>query len=618
MTNTSMAAAKPVGSVYQNHYMMTPSRKLMQGGIHRNKYKLEGGLGADGKDSTRQSEIDGMNSRGYVKPTVNGFNSFKLDSPDQKRTGATSLKKKLQERRAGTPGLNQSRGSPLPAPPPTSESPMPDAVASDTAAEDAKKATELEHLRAAQNARLQIAEQKVKELEANKVQQDEELALKDAQLHAAQSTVTQTETQKVAEISALQTAKASELKALQDTTAAERAEFEATRQADIAQSRAVQLQAAAQAEAAAQALAAAAAKEEAAGKAIAAAVAAASAATPASAPTAVTNVGGSEMTGTRIALRAVVAAKLNTEEDIQGLTHELAKILSTGAIMSEAHASAACRLMEQIGAKQGFLHSQEAEMESLQGISIKREMTAVTHRSQALAQQLLMSRKHVMTQQGSVGLNIDRRALAGVEMAINEQIAEKDNRLQQQDEQLNKATHLLKHAARVKELQDAKLAQLGSVVNGSGKELETLRLMQNYATRAHDAIREELTNSRNSVMIMDQQNQMLRDQLQMQSTPVPGVKMRKKKGTKSSSSLGGFRNRLSRAFSNVGGKKKNKSYDMEGAAPAPVATSQSAPVLNLEQPRLTVPAPPGARLAATPEKIQQRHSTIFSPNSSTV
>ena len=202
----------------------------------------------------------------------------------------------------------------------------------------------------------------------------------------------------------------------------------------------------------------------------------------------------------------------------------------------------------------------------------------------------------------------------------------------------------------MKQLQDAKMAQMSSVVTGSGSEVQTLRLMQNYQTRAHDAVREELAYSRNSVLVLDQQNLMLKEQLKIAQAMSAPVQMRKKKNkTKSSSSL---RNRLSKTFS-FGGKSKSKKKEAKRASKmasmstipagravsmqpaAPVAVDIAAAPATIDtfavQAALAAPAAPAevdaivpvaaaaaATVPASPKASAQRHSLIFSPTSSMV
>lgn len=401
-----------------------------------------------------------------------------------------------------------------------------------------QKDAELERLRATQLARLQLAEQQIKELEAAKQAQAKELATQTAELKQLSQAKAAADTakaqagvlaSKTAELEARAAEKDAELalmKLAQEQTAADRAaqltslkEVDVQRQAQLAAKEAelqqlefAKLEFIAAREAEFEKLTAekaaefeklSAAKDEAAASVLAAAKAVAKivvaapvvveeeAVVAAAAPVieeapAITHeakqqvVSSSEFAATRIALRAIMQAKIVTEDDVRALTYELAKVLAPGAMISEAGANAACGIMEQIGSKQGILQQQEAEIESLQGLTISRETTPITRHSSELAKQLMVSKRHVVKRQSSVGMNIDRRVLAGVEMAINETIAEKDARLQQQDEQLSKATHMLQHAARVKQLQDAKMAQMSSAVNGSGSEIQTLRMMQNY------------------------------------------------------------------------------------------------------------------------------------------
>eukprot|EP00729_Bicosta_minor_P007876 gene7876-28303_t len=683
-----------VKSVYQNHYQMTPSRKLMQGGIHRNKTRLNNG-GAT-QDLYRQSHIDEtLKSRGYVKPAAKFFETPEQAAAKRKQT---ALKKKLAERRAGAMAANPEAG--LKAVDQTNN------VGSEIKQKDA----ELERLRATQLARLQLAEQQIKELEAAKQAQAKELATQTAELKQLSQAKAAADTakaqagvlaSKTAELEARAAEKDAELalmKLAQEQTAADRAaqltslkEVDVQRQAQLAAKEAelqqlefAKLEFIAAREAEFEKLTAekaaefeklSAAKDEAAASVLAAAKAVAKivvaapvvveeeAVVAAAAPVieeapAITHeakqqvVSSSEFAATRIALRAIMQAKIVTEDDVRALTYELAKVLAPGAMISEAGANAACGIMEQIGSKQGILQQQEAEIESLQGLTISRETTPITRHSSELAKQLMVSKRHVVKRQSSVGMNIDRRVLAGVEMAINETIAEKDARLQQQDEQLSKATHMLQHAARVKQLQDAKMAQMSSAVNGSGSEIQTLRMMQNYQTRAHDAIREELAYSRNSVLVLDQQNLMLKEQLEMAQAMAAPVQMRKKKSkTKSSSSL---RNRLSKTFS-FGGKKskKNEAKRMSKMAtipagrpvsvahahapaptsvPTPAAAPMTMPVAGTHTAAsattdmFAVQAPvateegivPVAATAASPKATVQRHSLIFSPSSSMV
>jgi len=686
LSNGMALKKQGVSSVYQNHYQMTPSRKLMAGGITRTKTRLNNG-GAT-QDLYRQSNIDTtLKDRGYVKPAAKFFETPEQAAAKRKQT---ALKKKLAERRAhhanpdaGLKVVEQAN----------------DNVGNNVGSEIKQKDAELERLRATQLARLQLAEQQIKELEAAKLVQAEALATQTAELkQLAQAKAAADVAKAQADVLAVKTAELeaqaiasdaqlSSLKEEQAQAATDRAvQLASLKEADVQKSaklaaKEVELQklefaqqeaiaakdaafekltaentaefeklAAASAMAAAAALSAAAPAPAPAPVAIAAAPVAVTAA-PAmqqqqqQQPQQQAVMSGSEYAATRIALRAVLQAKIGTEDDIRMLTHELAKVLALGGMITEAGANAACSIMEQIGTKQGILQRQEGEVESLQGLTVTRDASPTTRHSSELAKQLLMSKKHVIKRQSSAGMNIDRRVLAGVEMAINETIAEKDARLQQQDEQLSKATHMLQHAARVKQLQDAKMAQMSSAVNGSGSEVQTLRLMQNYQTRAHDAIREELAHSRNSVLVLDQQNLMLKEQLQMAQAMSAPVQMRKKKNkTKSSSSL---RNRLSKTFS-FGGKSKSKKSEAKAAkrmskmatiaagrpisiqgplniAPAPAATPapasadtfavQAAPV----EVDAIVPVPSAvAAAAASPKAAPQRHSLIFSPSSSMV
>jgi hypothetical protein len=127
------------------------------------------------------------------------------------------------------------------------------------------------------------------------------------------------------------------------------------------------------------------------------------------------------------------------------------------------------------------------------------------------------------------------QVLAGVELAINEQIREKDERLQLQDEQLNKASAMLQHAARIKQDQDRKMAEMVRMLNSGANpgSVETMRKTQNYHARANEAMQAELNASRQAMAELDLSNRQLREA----GASADGQRSKKVKKSKSSASI---------------------------------------------------------------------------------
>jgi len=266
-------------------------------------------------------------------------------------------------------------------------------------------------------------------------------------------------------------------------------------------------------------------------------------------------------TQAQLALRNALTAKAATEKIVRALSRRLSHALTKGVSLMEEEVQEACAVMQQIGSRQKLLESQEADIMSLQGLIIKRKQGPVTRRTQELAQLLLLRKHRVLPQaarrnMNASGISIDRRVLAGVEEAINEQIKEKDERLQLQDEQLNKASAMLQHAARIKQAQDRKMAEMARMLNGgidpNRGGVDTMRKMQNYHSRANEAMQAELDASRQAMAELDRSNRQLRQQQSMSEVGGGSTKRRSKKVKKSKSSAS-----IGKRFSGIFRKSKS-------------------------------------------------------------
>eukprot|EP00039_Didymoeca_costata_P030789 m.31360 g.31360 ORF g.31360 m.31360 type:complete len:550 (+) comp8308_c0_seq3:104-1753(+) len=168
-------------------------------------------------------------------------------------------------------------------------------------------------------------------------------------------------------------------------------------------------------------------------------------------------------------MKKLVTAK----KHLNYLEGQLFPQLMAGAGMTRAQEDRACYLMEQVGSQQGKIHSLQNQIATLIGQNLDEDENPASKCSSELAQRILLGRRRTIPgnkaqqqqnqkaqQQPSNTIVVDKRALAGVQQVVNQQISQKEQELDRKERELRRMEEIARKAEHARMKQERMLQNM--------------------------------------------------------------------------------------------------------------------------------------------------------------